>query len=64
MLERLARFLELEPSGAWLDAAHGAMRTKRGYEHDAALVAHYRRGVESRFAGQPAFADALLAFRP
>ena len=58
----LAEFLALEPRSGWLDAADEAVRLKPGYEHDAALIDHYRDAVEQRSTEYPELVRALLAF--
>jgi len=62
MLVRLAGFLDLEPLDAWLDAARAAIRLKKGYAHEPALVEAYRKGIADRFEGHPELAAGLLYF--
>jgi hypothetical protein len=62
MLVKLAAFLGLEPLDSWLDAALAAIRLKKGYEHEPALIDAYRRGIEERFEGHPELAAGLLYF--
>jgi hypothetical protein len=61
-LVRLAAFLELDPSPAWLANAVKALEINKGYEHDPALVAQYERWVGEKFAAFPDFAGKLLRF--
>lgn len=62
MLERLANFLQLEPTETWLHEAASVMKIKPSYDHDPALVAAYREHVRANFVKFPAYSHGLLAF--
>jgi hypothetical protein len=62
MLIKLATFVHLEPSDAWLENALLAMKVKNSYRHDRAFVAFYRHHVNAKFAQFPALSDGLLRF--
>lgn len=59
---RLADFLKVEMNEEWKRNALAAFEIKKRYEHPEPLVAHYRRLVHERFAGDPDFAASLLRF--
>jgi hypothetical protein len=62
MLVRLAQFLELQPTEAWLQEAAGVMKIKPSYDHDPALVTAYRDHIRASFSKLPAYSKGLLAF--
>ena len=62
MLVRLAKFLGLEPTEAWLTGALSVMKTKPSYEHDPKLLAFYQDYITSKFSRFPALSDGLLRF--
>jgi hypothetical protein len=61
-LRVMAEFLKLPPDDVWFERAMAAFEIKRGYVHEAGLIAFYRRQVEERFGGFPDFRQSLLAF--
>jgi hypothetical protein len=64
LLKRLAAFLKLDASPEWMEKAMAAMEIKKGYAHDASLLAWYREHVGTRFARFPALREQLLRFLP
>lgn len=61
-LTEMARFLALEPQGAWLDAAENAMKVHRERAHAETFVAFYRQEVERVFEADPVWREKLLGF--
>jgi len=62
VLQRMARFLELEDDRRWLDDAARCFVVKKLYEHPEGLVARYEAKVRDLFANDDAFAKQLLRF--
>jgi hypothetical protein len=61
-VERLARFMELDPIDTWCSDALQAFQLKSGYKHEPTLVDFYRETVERKFLPYPELARDLLSY--
>ena len=62
VLERIARFLELEDDRRWMTDATRCFVVAKSYEHPEGLVARYTAKVREMFSEDRSFASKLMRF--